>query len=159
MDLTLAPDKPASLEAPAYALLLAAISCWQCKAKTSTAAIWIPSYVERDEDGDQYAGDGPAVLKYVEGLSPDCVEHVQRVAPWLRPAPTRTSGIEYLAHHCASCDAVQGDHYVFGVDGPYFPQDEAAIASLQVVPGVGALRAVATAAGSGWMERVAVSTS
>ena len=159
MDLILLPDKPASLEAPAYALLLATASCWQCKATTPAAAIWLPSYVESDEDGDRYAGDGAAVLKYVERLNADCLEHVQGVASWLRPAPTRTSGIHYLAHHCESCSAVQGDHFVFGVDGPYWLEDDEAIASLRVVPGVGALRAVATAAGSGWMDRVVVSGS
>lgn len=158
MDLEISPTDHADLEAPEYALLMATTCCFKCGSPTPTAAIWVPTYIEHDEDGERYPGDGAAVLHYVQGIDSDSLRHLAEVAPWLRPAPTRTSGTTYLTHHCESCDAVHGDHFVFGPDGPYFPQNDAAIASLQVVPGVGALRAVATAAGSGWMDEVRIPT-
>jgi len=157
MDLELSLSDHADLEAPAYALLLATIPCWECRSVTPTAALWVPNYVEHDEEGEPYPGDGAAVLHYIQGLDAGTFVHLRQVAPWLRPASTQMSGMRYLAHHCGSCNAVQGDHFVFGPDGPYFPQDDAAIAAFQVVPGVGALRAVATVGGSGWMDRVSAS--
>lgn len=154
MDVALAPGDHANLAAPAYALLLATISCFECRVPTPTVAVLLPTYVEHDEEGDQYLGDGAAVLHYIERLDTGSLIHLQQVAPWLYPASTRTSGIRYLAHHCESCGAVQGDHFVFSPDGPYFPQDEAGVARLRVVAGVGPLRARASAAMSSWMDNV-----
>lgn len=153
MDLTIPSDQTDFLESPSYGLLLADIACWKCKAQTPTAAIWVPSVVERNEEGDGDEEEA-ALLQYVQGLDALSLAYVQKVAPWLRPAYAQTSDTEYLAHHCVSCDALQGDYFVFNPDGPYWPQDDAAIALLKLVPGEGPLRAQATPSFSGWMSRI-----
>lgn len=155
MDLTLNPNTPAPLEAPTYALLLASIICWKCHATTPTAAVWVPSFVEIDEEGEREEGDA-ALLRYIQALNVGALKHVEDVAPWLKLARTQMAGISYLANHCSTCGTVQGDHFVFEPDGPYWPQDDAALARLEVVAGVGSLRAAASAAQSAWMQRVRV---
>ena len=95
-----------------------------------------------------------ALLHYIERLDATAAAFVLRQAPWLRLAHTRTSGQTYYAHHCTTCGALQRDHFVFSPDGPYWPQDDVALARLRLIEGVGALTATATAGESGWMERI-----
>ena len=76
------------------------------------------------------------------------------ISLWLRYAPTRTSGQIYLAHHCTTCGALQGDHFVFSPDGPYWPEGDVQLASLRFIRGLGQLTAQASAEQSAWMDRV-----
>lgn len=141
------------LNAPTYGLLLGHTACHYCHAQTPTAALWVSSFVESDEDGVADQGQS-ALLRYVELLDEETAAFVHRHAPWLRLAPTRMSGQTYYAHHCTTCGALQGDHYVFAPDGPYCPQDDVALAHLHFIEGAGPLSALASAAQSTWMERV-----
>lgn len=141
------------IHAPRFGLLLGSIDCHLCQAPTPTAALWVSSYLEVEE-GESIAAGGPALLRYIEQLEPPTLAFVQSRTPWLRMSATRTSGLTYLAHHCITCGAVQGDHFVFDPDGPYWPQDDKALAKLKLVPGQGAVTAQATAGESAWMERV-----
>ncbi|MCE4308098.1 hypothetical protein LYZ79_15955, partial [Xanthomonas hortorum pv. vitians] len=47
-------------------------------------------------------------------------------------------------NHCKACDELQGDHFVFSPDGPFFPQDQAGVDQLKVIPGHGPLMANAS---------------
>lgn len=98
-------------------------------------------------------GEG-ALLRYIERLNEEAAAFVAGHAPWLRFAATRTSGQTYLAHHCTTCGALQGDHFVFSPDGPYWPQDDVQLASLRFIRGLGPLTAQASAGQSGWMNNV-----
>ncbi|MEC3888913.1 hypothetical protein [Xanthomonas campestris] len=62
----------------------------------------------------------------------------------------------YLTNHCQACDALQGDHFVYGPDGPFFPQDRAGVDQLKVIPGHGAVMASASTAQSGWIAWIAI---
>lgn len=42
---------PSTLRAPAYGLLLALTNCHFCHAPTPTAAVWVPSFEEHDDEG------------------------------------------------------------------------------------------------------------
>lgn len=141
------------LHAPAYGLLLGQTTCHFCRALTPTVAVWVPSFEERDEEGIVDQGEG-ALLRYIEQLDESTTAFVTGQAPWLRYASTRTSGQIYLAHHCTTCGALQGDHFVFSPDGPYWPQDDDQLASLRLIPGLGKLTAQASAGQSAWMDRV-----
>lgn len=144
----------AGLWAPRYGLLLGETTCHYCHAKTPTAAVWVASFAEIEEG--EVAGEGEgALLHYVEHLDATAAAFVSQHAPWLRLASTRTSGQTYYAHHCTTCGALQGDHYVFSPDGPYWPQDDVALARLRLIDGAGALTATASPAESGWMRRIA----
>lgn len=144
---------PSILRAPAYGLLLGQTDCHFCHAPTPTAAIWMPSLEEHDDEGLVDQGEG-ALLHYIERLNEEAAAFVAGHAPWLRFATTRTSGQTYLAHHCTTCGALQGDHFVFSPDGPYWPQDDVQLASLRFIRGLGPLTAQASAGQSGWMNNV-----
>ncbi|HDS1106765.1 TPA: hypothetical protein QDZ64_002392 [Stenotrophomonas maltophilia] len=115
--------------------------------------MWVPSFEERDDEGVVDQGEG-ALLRYIEHLDECAAAFVTGHAPWLRYASTRTSGQIYLAHHCTTCGALQGDHFVFSPDGQYWPQDDVQLASLRFIPGLGPLTAQASAGQSAWMDRV-----
>ncbi|WP_253256623.1 hypothetical protein [Stenotrophomonas sp. VV52] len=53
------------------------------------------------------------------------------------------------------CCALQGDFFVMGVNGPFFPQFRAEADGLELLSGRGPLSANATAAQSGWMDWIA----
>lgn len=141
------------LHAPAYGLLLGQTTCHFCHVQTPTVAVWVPSFEENGEEGLADHGEG-ALLHYIERLDESTAAFVAGHAPWLRYASTRTSGQTYLAHHCTTCGALQGDHFVFSPDGPYWPQDDAALAALRFVKGLGPLTAQASAGQSAWMNKV-----
>lgn len=94
------------------------------------------------------------MLRYIEHLDESATAFVTGHAPWLRFASTRTSGQVYLAHHCTTCGALQGDHFVFSPDGPYWPEGDVQLASLRFIRGLGQLTAQASARQGAWMDRV-----
>lgn len=145
----------ADLTSPSFAVLVSEGKCWKCAELTAMAAIWVPSYTEIEADvGHHQKRTEHAVLHYVGGLSEEVHRQVLAVAPWLRYTHTEGAGTPYLANHCQRCGAVQGDWFVFGVDGPFFPQTKAEIDQIKVVPGEGTLHANASAATSGWMDDI-----
>ncbi|KAF1710180.1 hypothetical protein [Pseudoxanthomonas sacheonensis] len=146
-------SRDSGLSAPAYGLLLGHTRCHYCYSQTPTAALWVSSFVETDKEDVVDLGDG-ALLHYIEYLDEGAAAFVRGHAPWLRPASTRTSGQTYLAHHCTTCGAIQGDHFVFSPDGPYWPQDNGDLSRLRFIEGPGALIARASAGQSAWMDRV-----
>lgn len=93
-------------------------------------------------------------MKYAQWLDPDAAALVKMHAPWLRLKPTKMSETTYWANHCQTCGFAQGDHYVFGPDDPYWPQDSSALDQLTLLPDVDVLQANGSVAQSSWMERV-----
>jgi len=142
-----------TLTAARHGLLLADMRCYQCQALTPVAAIWMADF-EEHEDGEVIDNGEAALLAYPEWLDERVTRLIRIHAPWMRLAATKTSGITYWANHCQVCGAVQGDHYVGGVDGPYWPQDDEALARLRFVRGAGPLRAAGSSSQSLWMMRV-----
>ena len=146
-------DTEMVVAASRYGLLLGQTACYCCHAVTPTAAVWVGAYVEIKDGGEVGQGDG-ALLSRVKHLDEAAASFVLGNAPWLPLASTRTSGETYYAHHCTTCGALQGDHFVFSPDGPYWPQDDVEFARLRYIEGPGALTATAVAGESAWMERV-----
>ena len=143
-------DQP-TLIATRYGLLVAESNCYHCQAPAPTTVLW-GGYQEL-EAGEVVGQDSAALSMWnpwMKGLW-DCWGH----APWVRPAATKTLGITYWINHCNSCGSVQGDHFVHGVNGPYWPQDEGGCDRLMFVPGDGSITDVAGASRNGWMELVA----
>lgn len=143
---------PSTLRASAHGLLLGQTDCHFCQAPPAAAALWVPSFEEHDAEGLADQGEG-AVLRYIERLNEEAAAFVAGHAPWLRFATTRTSGQTYLAHHCTTCRALQGDHFVFSPDGPCWPQDDVELARLAFVQGLGPITAQASAGQGAWMDR------
>jgi hypothetical protein len=117
------------------------------------ASLWIGDFQEEDNGEILDEGDA-ALLTYVEWMGDGAAQLIRDHAPGMRFAAAKTSGMAYWANHCLSCGAIQGDHYVHEVDGPYWPQHDANLAQLKFVPGQGAIRAKGQTSQSSWMERV-----
>jgi len=113
-----------NIEATCYALLQGETTCWKCSAVVPVTALWVPGFID-NEDEEYPEEGGPALLKYVCALDVVTMARVQAAAPWFKHCHSHTANQSYLANHCQVCDALQGDHFVFGPDGPFFPQDEA----------------------------------
>ena len=145
----------ADLTAPGFAVLICQGKCWKCAQLTPMAAIWVPSYTEIDpEEGEHLVSEDAALLTYVGGLTTEVGRQVLAAAPWLRYAHTEGAGATYLANHCQQCDTVQGDWFVFGVNGPFFPQTAEEVARIQVVPCKGEFHGSANTAVSSWMSEI-----
>lgn len=93
------------------------------------------------------------MLSFVSDLSADATAQVQAHAPWMRMAPTRTSGMTYLANHCA-CGAVQGDHYLGEPGDTFFPLSPDQVQALRFLPCEDPLEAEADPGSSAWMAQV-----
>jgi len=85
--------------------------CYACQVLTPLAVVWAPRGVEH-HDGERYDFDEPFLLRYIEQHNPAAEAFLAKVAPGLRYAPTRTSGMTYVANYCAQCGAVLGDYYL-----------------------------------------------
>lgn len=142
-----------NLQAPSFALLQAPMSCWKCGSPTLVTAIWVPRLTEFDEEGELDVADA-AVLQYVESLDPAVEAVVAQVAPLMRIGSSQTAGVSYWANHCSHCGVLQGDHFVMGVNGPFFLQSRDDLASLTVHQCSSVLRASAGYSESGWMTWV-----
>ncbi|WP_340650055.1 hypothetical protein [Pseudoxanthomonas winnipegensis] len=142
-----------NITATSYALLQGETTCWKCSASIPVTAIWVPGFIDNEEE--EYPEEGGAsLLKYVSELDVGTMARVKAAAPWLKPNYSKTANQTYLANHCQACDALQGDHFIYGPDGPFFPQDQASVDQLKVIQGHGPLMASASTAQSGWMELV-----
>lgn len=148
-------EDEANLAAPSFAVLVNEGKCWKCGALTDVAAIWVPSYTEIDhEDGDHFVSEDAAVLHYVGGLTAEVHPQVLAAAPWLRYAHTEGTGAIYLANHCRQCETVQGDWFVFGMDGPFFPQTPEEMARIKVMPGQGEFHGIGSPLVSSWVDEL-----
>jgi hypothetical protein len=130
-----------------FAVLRSEMTCWKCGNRTPVAAIWI----DRDLSGNGY-GDGPAILTYIGWLSEPAMQQLLALAPQMRMASSATADMDYLANHCAGCDALQGDHFVHGPDGPFFPQTREDFAMIEAISGSGVLSGGAGLSQSIWMS-------
>ncbi|HFL6148064.1 TPA: hypothetical protein ACG4NT_000436 [Stenotrophomonas maltophilia] len=147
-----------TLSAPSYALLQASVECWKCGEATPVTSVWVPSFVDYadvDEPGDEPEAGDAATLHGIQDLDDQVAAHVREAAPWLKPGRSETANATYWANHCQACGVLQGDYFVTGVNGPFFPQFRAEADALELIPGRGPLSANATAAQSEWMDWIA----
>lgn len=138
---------------PSYALLQSTMDCWKCGQTTVVTAIWVPRLTEFDEEGTLDVDD-PAVLQYTGSVDTTVEEFLASAAPLMRVGESRTAGGKYWANHCSHCGALQGDHHVMGVDGPFFPQSRSEFDSVSISPGAGGLSAGGSYWVGGWMSWV-----
>ncbi|XQA66839.1 hypothetical protein ACM9XC_05715 [Xanthomonas sacchari] len=144
--------------APSYAFLQSTMPCWKCSQATSVVTVWVPSFIDTGDiqkPEDEPEVGGTSTLRYIHALDDQVAAHVRDVAPWLKPGRSETANTIYWANHCEICAAIQGDHFVLGVNGPFFPQTRDQADALQVIPGRGPLAANSSAAQSSWMDWIA----
>lgn len=121
--------------------------------------MWVPSYVDFADvegPGDEPEAGDAAILHGIEDLDDRVAAHMRAAAPWLKPARSETAEATYWVNHCQACCALQGDFFVMGVNGPFFPQFRAEADGLELIPGRGPLTANSSASLSEWMDWIAL---
>ncbi len=117
--MTVPEDLSSVILSPSFAVLTSRHECWTCAAVVPVSALWVRSFVERFDDGEELSVEDPAVLRFVESINLPAAQHISAAAPWMLMATTKGSGSRYLANRCQACGAIQGDFHLFGVDGPF----------------------------------------
>lgn len=132
-----------------FAVLRGSMACWKCGQSTLVAAVW----VDQGLTGEVFR-EGAALLTYIGKLDKSAERQVLAVAPSMRMAVSSFSETIYLANHCMGCDALQGDHFVHGPNGPFFPQSKEDFARIEITTGRGSLTCEALLSQASWMEWV-----
>ena len=142
------------VSAPSFGLIFSVATCHACGATTRVGRIWVPEHWQTFEPGDEPELEvDPALLSFASNLPVAAMEQIREHAPWMRLAPTRTSGMTYLANHC-DCGAVLGDHYLGEPGEAFWPETPEALQTLRFRPCEGPLEAEASPGCSAWMAKV-----
>lgn len=109
-----------------YALIASApAKCHSCSALTPAHAVVLPydMICESEEDPLPYS-NGAGLMAYITHLDSDLLAEM---GMHYRQAHSRTVGVTYYANHCSSCNAFQGDHFLHGANGPFWPFEGAVV--------------------------------
>lgn len=116
---------PNALVCQAVYVLQGLGECYRCKKQTRMFAMMaLPPFSFEGEQDQVLDDDGPMLSNITD--IPANLEHAMRPITgsiW-RKAYSRTAGFSYWMNHCEHCDATQGDHFVQGANGPFWPYDE-----------------------------------
>lgn len=109
-------------------LMSALGECWSCHALTRLwAMMGLPPTVHWSLDAD----DAP-MLKDIGRMPAGLAQIVaERTNGRWRSDYSNTVGSSYWMNHCEHCDAKQGDFFVQGPNGPFWPYDEAMAAAIE----------------------------
>lgn len=121
-----------ALTCQAVYLLQGLGQCYQCKKATRMFALMAlpPFTVEGDQD-EAFDDEGP-MLRELTDLPDALAQAIRRVTgSFLRRDYSHTASLTYWMNHCEHCNAKQGDHFVHGPDGPFWPNDEAAMRAIE----------------------------
>jgi hypothetical protein len=103
-------------------LLRAMGRCHACDQPTSLFALMaLAPFTFADDEEEPLDDDGFMLRNLVDvdaALVPLLAEHTGGL---LRPDDSQTARLTYWMNHCEHCDAKQGDHFVQGPDGPFWP--------------------------------------
>lgn len=106
--------------------------CYHCKRQTRMFALMaLPPFAYEGEEPVVMDDDGP-LLREVTCPPSNLTQQLEPiVGPILRLDDSRTAGSTYLMNHCEHCDAKQGDFFVLGPDGPFWPYDDAQLQAIE----------------------------
>lgn len=112
---------PPALTCQAVYLLSAVGTCYACTQLTRLFGLMaLPPFTFADVE--DFSDDDGFMLSSIEDMDPSLVSHVARTTEgrW-RSDQSITAGRTYWMNHCERCDAKQGDRFVHGPDGPFWP--------------------------------------
>lgn len=114
-----------SMTCAAVYLLQGDSECWVCKKQTRMFALMaLPPLQCHGYDIDSVDKDG-SMLNALEALPETLVRAIApTVGRGLRVDHSGTRDESYWMNHCEHCDAKQGDHFVHGPNGPFWPNDD-----------------------------------
>jgi hypothetical protein len=115
----------AALTCAAVYLLQAKGTCYACRKSTPMFGLMaLPPLTQQGGDGPM--DEDECMLREVVDMPASLEAPIRdRVGQIYRPNFSRTADLTYWMNHCTHCDAKQGDFFVHGPDGPFWPYDEA----------------------------------
>lgn len=110
-------------------LLTAAGDCYRCKKPTPMHALMaLPpfSYFGPEDERDEVMDEGGCMLQDIELMPVALAARIRVLSAdnWRRDH-SQTARATYWMNHCASCGAKQGDFFVHGANGPFWPTTDA----------------------------------
>ena len=113
-------------------LLVGSGACYACKRSTRLFAFMALPPFELVGDQDEAMDDEGSLLKEVVDMPASLKSVVAQVTngKW-REDFSRTADQTYWMNHCEWCDAKQGDFFVQGADGPFWPYSEEGLAAIE----------------------------
>lgn len=121
----------AALTCAGVYLLQADGTCYSCKQSTPMFGVMgLPPFAL--EGGEYPIDEDECMFREIVEMPAQLAEAIRASAgPCFRPDFSRTAGALYWMNHCKHCDAKQGDFFVHGPDGPFWPYDEAQMDAIQ----------------------------
>lgn len=132
----------AELICAAVYLLRADGTCYACKQPTPMFCLM--ALPPLSQEGGEYPMDEDDCMFREVVDMPTGLEAViqQSAGDVYRPDFSRSADLTYWMNHCRHCDASQGDFFVHGSDGPFWPYDEAQMAAIHATRVEGPFRFV-----------------
>lgn len=108
--------------------------CYRCKETTRMFALMaLPPFSFEGEQDHVLDDDGP-MLREVNELPESLVQALRPMSGSLwREDHSQTAGATYWMNHCEHCDAKQGDHFVQGPNGPFWPNDAVEMQAIEAL--------------------------
>ena len=122
----MASDSDDALICGATYILTGIGECYACEKKTRLFALMgLPPIAFESGEDNGLDDDGP-MLNNIGDMPASVVGALmQTSAERWRKDFSRTADESYWMNHCEHCDAKQGDHFVQGPNGPFWPNTEA----------------------------------
>lgn len=134
------PDDPtdADFECAAVYLLTATGECYRCERPTPMHALMVlPPFrlvgVAAGAEGDEDDLDeNECMLREIGAMPVQLASRIQaRTAGTWRQDHSQTARSSYWMNHCHACGAKQGDFFVHGANGPFWPNTEAEMDAIE----------------------------
>ena len=126
------PEESGALICGSVYLLTGRGECYACKKATRLFAFMALPPFEAIGDQEEAMDDDGSMLKEVVDM-PDSLKAIvaeQSDGKW-REDYSRTADETYWMNHCERCDAKQGDFFVQGADGPFWPYSDAGMEAIE----------------------------
>jgi len=124
-------DSPITRTCDSVYLLSSSMECYACRKPGLVYALMLlPPFASSDAEDDW--DEDECIMRHIETMPSTVVEIVaSRTSGKWRRTDSTTLQETYWMNHCEHCDAKQGDFYVHGPDGAFWPNDEAEMDMIQ----------------------------
>lgn len=127
-------DDESGLTCGAVYLLKQHGTCYACGQATPLFALMALPPFTFDDDGEAPLNDDGFTLSNVVAIQQSlAAELAVNTGGRMRPDTSQTARLAYWMNHCERCDAKQGDHFVQGPDGPFWPHTDEEMDAIQGV--------------------------
>lgn len=124
-------DTPIIRTCDSVYLLTSSMECYSCRKPSRVHALMVlPPFASSDTDDDW--DEDECMVRHLETMPSTLEDAVaSRVSGRWRPTASITLQETYWMNHCEHCDAKQGEFYVHGPDGAFWPNNEAEMDNIQ----------------------------